>query len=103
MSYLDYYNQPIGIVQSWNGQNATVLTQGIIDIPFSHGSLVPGKNYYSNSMGNYIEGEWVGERGMESYYIYMENNEMKMITEKRNCIGFAISQQKMMVKTKRSN
>ena len=39
-------------------------------------------------------------RGMESYYVYIENDEVKMLTDTRNRIGYSISGLKMMVQPK---
>ena len=62
--------------------------------------MVPGKFYYSNSKGEYIEGEYVGMRGMDSYYVYIDNEEVKMMTDTRNRIGYAIGSHQLMVETK---
>ena len=67
------------------------MTQGVFEIPFSKGKVTPLKYYYSNSRGEYIAGEWIGMRGMESYYVYIENDEVKMLTDTRNRIGYSIS------------
>lgn len=76
------------------------MTQGVFDIPFARGQVIPLKFYYSNSRGEYIAGEWIGMRGMESYYVYIENDEVKMLTDTRNRIGYSISSLKMMVQPK---
>ena len=76
------------------------MTQGVFEIPFSKGKVTPLKYYYSNSIGEYIAGEWIGMRGMESYYVYIENDEVKMLTDTRNRIGYSISGLKMMVQPK---
>ena len=65
------------------------MTQGLVAIPYVW-NLVPGKYYYGNSRGELIEGEWIGQRGVTGYYVYIENNEEKMLTNVYNRIGFAI-------------
>ena len=76
------------------------MTQGVYQIPFALGTVTPLKYYYSNSKGEYISGEWIGMRGMESYYVYIENDEVKMLTDTRNRIGYSISNLQMMVQLK---
>lgn len=91
------YNRPFGIVTNLWNKKATVVTQGFIETRFGRGSVVPGKYYYGNSRGQYIEGEWAGQQGMESYFVYTENGEVKMITDVRNRLGLAIDTYSLLV------
>ena len=91
------YNRPFGIVTNLWNKKATVVTQGFIETRFGRGSVVPGKYYYGNSRGQYIEGEWAGQQGMESYFVYTENGEVKMITDVRNRLGLAIDIYSLLV------
>lgn len=93
---LDIYSQPIGVIESVKDGKATIVTQGIASIPFVW-DLTPGKYYYGNSRGDLIEGEWIGQRGITGYYVYIENSEEKMLTNVYNRIGFALSKSEIMV------
>ena len=93
---LDIYSQPVGIIEKTKNGKATIVTQGLVAIPYVW-NLVPGKYYYGNSRGELIEGEWIGQRGVTGYYVYIENDEEKMLTNVYNRIGFAVSQHEMMV------
>lgn len=99
-SVLDVYNRPIGLVKSVDKDCATIITQGVYSVENGKGSLVPGRYYYGNSRGDFIQGEWAGQRGVDSYFVYIENNEEKMLTAVHNRIGFAISERKLMVQTR---
>lgn len=73
-----------------------MVTQGVVTIPFVF-DLKPGKYYYGSSRGSLIEGEWMGQRGVNGYYVYIENNEEKVLSNVYNRVGFAISKNQFMV------
>lgn len=91
------YNRPFGIVTKLWKNKATVVTHGYIETSFGRGAVVPGKYYYGNSRGQYIEGEWAGQQGVESYFVYTENSKVKMITDVRNRLGLAIDTYSLLV------
>ena len=97
LSFIDMYNRPFGIVTKRKKNKVTVVTHGYIQTNFGRGSIVPGKYYYGNSRGQYIEGEWAGQQGVESYFVYTENSEVKMITDVRNRLGLAVGSYSMAV------
>lgn len=97
LSFIDMYNRPFGIIKSHKGNKAVVATQGYVTLSYGRGRLVPGKYYYGNSRGQYLEGEWAGEQNVQSYFVYIENNNVKMITDVRNRIGVALSDNSMML------
>ena len=79
---------------------ATVITQGVYYVENGKQQLVPGRYYYGNSRGDFIEGEWADQRGVDSYFVYIENDEEKMLTDVHNRVGFAIDERKLMVLTR---
>ena len=76
-----------------NGR-ATIITQGVVTLPNSK-PFVPGKYYYSNSRGELIEGEWIGQRGENAGCVYLEDSEL--VVSAANRIGFAISTDQLMI------
>ena len=72
-----------------NGKDGTIKVSGQ--------TLASGHNYYADTHGHLIKGEFVGSMNTESYYIYVESEDGTIVSDD-NRVGFAINANSLFLK-----
>ena len=90
----EIYPSPLGVVSSLSSKGATVVTSGTVNPAIR---LVPGKEYYGNSNGKLIEGDYTGHIDSISYPLYAHNNEIDQILTREGIVGMALSEDQLFV------
>lgn len=86
---------PLGVVVEATKNTVSVAISGTIKV--SGQLLETGHNYYADTLGNLIKGEFVGSMNTESYYIYVESEDGKIVSDD-NRVGFAINANSLFLK-----
>lgn len=96
MHILDIKPLPLGIITDISSTTVSVAVSGKVSLPSM--TLEVGRNYYGDSQGNIIKGEYVGSFNTDSFYIY-ETVGNKILSND-NCLGFALDQTTLLLKPK---
>lgn len=95
MHLLDIKSLPLGVVVGVTSTSVSVAVSGKIQLP--NMKLEPGRNYYGDSLGNLIKGEFVGSMNTDAFYIYVETDDGKILSDD-NRVGFAIDEHTLFLK-----
>lgn len=85
---------PLGIVSSVTSSTVSVAVSGTVKSSFA---LVPGCNYYGDNDGKLHKGEFVGSMNTDIYYIYVETEDNKILSDD-NRVGFALDEETLFLK-----
>ena len=72
-----------------------VAVSGMVKVPGM--ILAPGRNYYGDTHGDLIKGEYVCSMNTDSYYVYVESEEGVMVSDD-NRVGFAMDANTLFLK-----
>lgn len=92
---LDIKPLPLGVVVEVTSSAINVAVSGKIHT--KNMKLEPGRNYYGDHLGQLIKGEYVGSMNTDSYYIYVETEDGKILSDD-NRLGFAIDENTLFLK-----
>lgn len=95
MHLLDIKPLPLGVVAEYTSSTANVAVSG--KMSFNNQKFKPGYNYYADHLGNIIQGELVGSMNTDAYYIYVETEDGKILSDD-NRLGFAIDENTLFLK-----
>lgn len=86
---------PLGVVAEVTKNTVSVAISGTIKV--SGQTLASGHNYYADTHGHLVKGEFVGSMNTESYYIYVESEDGTIVSDD-NRVGFAINANSLFLK-----
>ena len=95
MHVVDIKALPLGMVVEKGNNKVKVAVSGMVKVPSM--TLTPGRNYYGDTHGKLIKGEFVGSMNTDSYYVYVESEEGVMVSDD-NRVGFAIDANTLFLK-----
>lgn len=95
MHVVDIKALPLGVVVEKGNNKVKVAVSGMVKVPSV--MLTPGRNYYGDTHGNLIKGEFVGSMNTDSYYVYVESEDGVMVSDD-NRVGFAIDANTLFLK-----
>lgn len=93
MHVIDIMALPLGVVVATSDKQVDVAVSGTISV-FT--PLEAGRNYYGDSRGDLIMGEYAGLMNTEAFYIYVENE--NEIVSDDNRVGMAIDSHTLFIK-----
>lgn len=95
MHVVDIKALPLGVVIDKDSSKVKVAVSGMVKVPGM--ILAPGRNYYGDTHGDLIKGEYVGSMNTDSYYVYVESEEGVMVSDD-NRVGFAMDANTLFLK-----
>ncbi|KAK8806988.1 hypothetical protein WA158_003747 [Blastocystis sp. Blastoise] len=86
---------PLGVVITSEKKTVSIASSGVINLPQYSPSLIVGCYYYTNSLGELIQGEYIGSGEIEGINMYIENK--NQIMSKVNRVGIAIAEHTLFI------